>query len=79
MRIERGLDLAQQRDGDRIAEAGQLVALELADAVFGGNRSAPFGHEVMDLRADRLAIGDLPGGGFYTGRCNDMEVDVAIA
>ncbi len=44
----------------RIAQPRQFAALQLADAVFGADRSAPAGDHVMHEGADRLAFACFP-------------------
>src|SRR5882757_4914104 len=77
-RIEHRLDPAHQLDRDLVLYFGKLVALEHADAVFGGDRSAhpqhdgeydfvdlvPARHEIRGVGAERLA---------------DVIVDIAVA
>ena len=55
-RVERMLDRAQRRDPARRGEALELVALQLADAVLGGDRAAGRGDEIVDQPGDRRAL-----------------------
>jgi len=79
LRIKRGLDRVQQVKRRRIAQPLQLVALELTDTVFGGNRSAPRGNEVVDFAADRLAFAGFPGEGVDSCGRQNVKMDIAVA
>src|SRR4051794_20490345 len=77
-RVEGLLDRAQRVDAPRRRETGELGALQLADAVLGGDRAARGGDEVVDQFRDLLALGVVPAGrGVAAGA--DVEVDVAVA
>src|SRR3546814_17692985 len=59
-RVERLFDGAHQAQCNRIAQPGELVTLELADAALGAARSPPLGHQIVHAVADRLAFAFLP-------------------
>jgi hypothetical protein len=77
-RIEHRLDAAHQLDRDLVLDVGQFVALEHADAVLGGDRSAHPQHDLehhgVDLVPARQEIG-----GVAADRLADIVVDVAVA
>src|SRR5690348_18040870 len=62
----------------RRRETGELVALELADAVLGRDRAAGGGYEVIDEPRNLLAFTLVPVGCGMGGGAN-MEMDVAVA
>src|SRR3954467_4677936 len=77
-RIEHRLDAAHQLDRDLVLYFGKFVALEHADAVFGGDR-APHPqhdreHDFVDLVPARHEIG-----GVAADRLADVVVDIAVA
>ena len=77
-RVERLLDRAQGMDARRAAQARELGALQLADAVLGGDRAAGGGDQIVDQARDRGAFGFVPvGRGVAAGA--DVEMDVAVA
>ena len=69
-RIEHRLDAAHQLDRDLVFHVGQFVALEHADAVLGGNRSAHPQHDrehhLVDLVPARMKSAVLPPIGWLT-------------
>src|SRR6202000_2593829 len=56
--IEQRLDAAHQFDRALVLDVRQLVALEHADAVLGGNRSAHPQYDVEHHRVDRMPLGE---------------------
>src|SRR5260370_41436495 len=56
LRIQRALDGAHGVELYPAAVMGELVDLELADAVLGRDRAAIADHEVIDRAADRLGM-----------------------
>ena len=72
------LDAAHQLDRDRVLDLGQFVALELADAVLGGDRAAHSQHDLVHDRVHLVPAGD-EGGRVGADRLADIVVDVAVA
>ena len=76
--IERRLDPAHQRDLQRALEAQQLVALQLADAVLGGDRAAEAGNDIVHRRGHRPPQRQIRRF-VHAGRLRDVVVHVAVA
>src|SRR5690606_2541490 len=77
-RVEGLLDPAHHRQLDRVAEPPELVAFELADTVLGADRPTPFGDEIVNERANRLALGILPLSANGAWRCENMKMHIAV-
>ena len=78
MRVERRLQRAHHVERDRVLGLPQQIALQLADAVFGGDRAAnsrddPV-HDVVHRLPSRQE-GRLVG----ADRLRDVEMDIAVA
>ena len=76
--IERRLDPAHQLDLQRAFEAQQLVALQLADAVLGGDRAAEAGNDIVHRRGHRPPQRQIRRL-VHAGRLRDVVVHVAVA
>src|SRR5260221_3072900 len=77
-RVERLLDRPQRMDAPGRRQPRELGALQLADAMLGGNRPARRSDEVVDQPGDILALRLIPAGRGVASRA-DVEVDVAVA
>src|ERR1700680_2118807 len=77
-RVEHRLDGAHQLDRDLVFHAGQFVALEHADAVLGGNRSAHPQHDLEYHRIDLVPAAHEIGGVAANG-LTDIIMDIAVA
>src|SRR4051812_2076979 len=78
LRIERALQRLHQLVGDRVLDLRQVVALDDADAVLGGNRAAVFQHDPVDGVVHLVPTLEVLG---FVGadRLGDVVVNVAVA
>src|ERR1700731_1029304 len=77
-RVEHRLEGAHQLDRNLVLHAGQFVALEHADALPGGNRSAHPQHDVEHDSVDLVPAGEEIRS-VRTDRLADIVMDIAVA
>jgi hypothetical protein len=77
-RVEGALDATHQIDLYRGSDAGQLIAFQLTDAVFGRDRAIERQHDPVDDLVDLVPSGE-EGGLVGTDGLGDVVVNVAVS
>src|SRR6516225_9723775 len=77
MRIQRRFDRPHQFDRNRVLNCRQKVALEPANAMFGGDRSAKFADDVVDLGVHLTPAGEKVRL-VAAHRLADIEMNIAV-
>src|SRR5262252_7653626 len=77
MRIERRFDRPHQFDRNRVLDRGQKVALEPANAMFGGDRPPKFANDVVNRGVHLTPAGEKVRL-VAADRLADIEMDIAV-